>query len=290
LANVFSTTSSASEKAVADDAKEELSIKRVNLMDFLKHDATSEGDYKIPDICLEHAALKSLEASNLRVFLIANVLIVGQYITVFEGTRKPTQESLCVTKEWSRELQILSSFMTAFNECNHKITDEFFKDQKKFVSEGVVTEDQIEGISILYTNSLTLEEKTKFAETRKQIEENIDLYRENMTYLDPEYININRLLHIVWEFWRAPPQRRQEARGNSVDEQIIASKKSYTKLTIDNIKDMDRVIDEFERLRGDFNSTDFLTTISRLYTYISELQQLIANEKLCGITFYQFVE
>ena len=53
---------------------------------------------------------------------------------------------------------------------------------------------------------------------------------------------------------------------------------------------MDRVIDEFERLRGDFNSTDFLTTISRLYTYISELQQLIANEKLCGITFYQFVE
>lgn len=107
-----------------------------------------------------------------------------------------------------------------------------------------------------------------------------------MTYLDPEYININRLLHIVWEFWRAPQQRR----GNSVDEQIIASKKSYTKLTIDNIKDMNKVIDEFERLKGDFNSTEFLTAISRLYTYISELQQLIANEKLCGITFYQFVE
>ena len=90
MANVFSATSSASEKAVEDDSKEELSIKRVNLMDFLKHDAASEGKTKIPDICLEHAALKSLGASNLRGFLIANVLIVGQYITVFEGTRKPT--------------------------------------------------------------------------------------------------------------------------------------------------------------------------------------------------------
>jgi hypothetical protein len=99
----------------------------------------------------------------MRGFLIANVLIVGQYIAVFEGTRKPTQESLCVTKEWSRELQILSSFMTAFNECNHKITDEFFKNPKKFVNEGIVTEEQIGGISILYTSGLTLEDKTNFA-------------------------------------------------------------------------------------------------------------------------------
>jgi hypothetical protein len=53
---------------------------------------------------------------------------------------------------------------------------------------------------------------------------------------------------------------------------------------------MNRVVGDFEKLCGDFNSTSFLTTISRLYTYISELQQLIVNEKLCGITFYQFVE
>ena len=59
--------------------------------------------------------------------------------------------------------------------------------------------------------------------------------------------------------------------GNSVSEFIVKSKKAYTKLTIRNIKDMDKVIDDFERLQGDFNSTEFLTTISRLYTYISEL-------------------
>jgi hypothetical protein len=70
----------------------------------------------------------------------------------------------------------------------------------------------------------------------------------------------------------------------------MGSKKSYTKLTIDNIKDMNRIIDDFERLRGEFDSTEFLTTISRLYTYISELGQLIASEKLNGLTFYQFVE
>ena len=66
--------------------------------------------------------------SNFRSYLVANVMIVGQYISVFEGTRRSTQEILCVSKEWARELKILSCFMTAFNECNHKITDQFFTD------------------------------------------------------------------------------------------------------------------------------------------------------------------
>ena len=52
LANVFSEASSAPEKAASDDFKDELSIKRVNLMDFLKHDATSESKTKIPEVCL----------------------------------------------------------------------------------------------------------------------------------------------------------------------------------------------------------------------------------------------
>ena len=52
--------------------------------------------------------------------------------------------------------------------------------------------------------SMITEEKNKFSDIRKQIEENIDMYRENITYLDPDYININRLLQIVWEFWRNP--------------------------------------------------------------------------------------
>jgi CBS-domain-containing membrane protein len=56
-----------------------------------------------------------------------------------------------------------------------------------------------------------------------------------------------------------------------VEAQIIESKKAYTELTIDNIKGLDPVIDDFERLRGNINSTEFLTTISRIYTYISEL-------------------
>lgn len=112
------------------------------------------------------------------------------------------------------------------------------------------------------------------------------MYRENLTYLDPDYIRVDKLLQIVWDYWRGPSQRH----GHSVDEQILGSKTSYTKLTIDNINDMNRIIDDFERLRGEFDSTEFLTTISRLYTYISELGQLIASEKLNGLTFYQFVE
>ena len=112
------------------------------------------------------------------------------------------------------------------------------------------------------------------------------MHRENLTYLDPEFINIQRLLQIVWDYWRAPSNRN----GRLVESQIIESKKAYTELTIDNIKDLDPVIADFERLRSDINSTEFLTTISRIYTYISELQQLIINEKLCGITFYEFVQ
>lgn len=149
-----------------------------------------------------------------------------------------------------------------------------------------MTAKQIELVSMPYQRGLTQEEKDKFSDTRKQIEENIDLYREDLTFLDPYSIQISRLLHIVWEYWKAPQNRR----GLSVGELIAESKRAYTKLTISNIKDMDKVIDDFERLQGDFNSTEFLTTISRLYTYISELQQLIQSEKLSGITFYEFVE
>jgi hypothetical protein len=139
-----------------------------------------------------------------------------------------------------------------------------------------------------YRKDITAEEKTKFASLRKQIEENIDVYRENITFMDPDYISVNRLLQTVWEYWRNPQNRH--SRGNSVEEMIMESKKSYTQITIDNINDMNKVVDDFERLSGDFNSTAFLTTLSRLYTYISELQGLIVNEKLCGVTFYQFVE
>jgi len=61
-------------------------------------------------------------------------------------------------------------------------------------------------------------------------------------------------------------------------------------LTINNLKDINKVIDKFESFNGDFNKKHFLTTISRLFTYISELQQLIQNEKMSGLTFYKFVE
>ena len=259
----------------------DLAIKYVDLLGLMK----AEHDKSLPEGAKNNSSLKNVAAiNNFRGYLIANVLIVGQYITVFEGTRKSTQESLCVAKEWSRELKILSCFMTAFNECNHKITDMFFQDQAALIKEGIVTQPQIDKISTLYTHQMTGEDKATFSEARKKIEENIDLHRENLTYMDQEYININRLLHIVWEFWR------QNRRGHSIDEQIIRNKKAYTSLTISNIKDINKVIAQFEMLDGDFNSTQFLTTISRLFTYISELQQLIQNEKMSGITFYQFVE
>jgi hypothetical protein len=62
-----------------------------------------------------------------------------------------------VTKAWSTELSILSGFMTCFNECNHKITDQFFREQSAFINMGVVTAKQIEQISIGYTKELTKE-------------------------------------------------------------------------------------------------------------------------------------
>ena len=78
---------------------------------------------------------------------------------------------------------------------------------------GVVTQSQIEEISVGYSKDLTQDQKDTFAENRKQIEENIDMHRENLTYLDPDYINIQRLLQIVWDYWRSPSNRS----GRSVE-------------------------------------------------------------------------
>lgn len=61
-------------------------------------------------------------------------------------------------------------------------------------------------------------------------------------------------------------------------------------MTIENIVNLNKVIDKLEDYSGDLNSTEFLTSISRLYTFISELSQMILNDKLSGITFYKFYE
>jgi hypothetical protein len=70
------------------------------------------------------------------------------------------------------------------------------------MNEGIVTQKQVDQLSTLYSNEMDSKDKKSFSETRKKIEENIDMHRENLTYMDLEYININRMLHIVWEFWR----------------------------------------------------------------------------------------
>ena len=81
---------------------------------------------------------------NYRGYLIANVLIVGKYVSVFESTRKTVQEILSTPKDWTRELKILSCFMTALTACNHKITHQFFLDQNSFVENGIVSAENIE--------------------------------------------------------------------------------------------------------------------------------------------------
>jgi hypothetical protein len=109
-----------------------------------------------------------------------------------------------------------------------------------------------------------------------------------LTYMDLQFINIKKLLDIVWECWRSNFDRQN--RSPSILESILKNKRAYTELTISNIKDIDAVITTFISQDGDFNKTEFLTSISRLFTYISELEQLIKQEKVGGITFYHFVE
>ncbi len=78
--------------------------------------------------------------------------------------------------------------------------------------------------------------------------------------------------------------------GQSSEEHIKDSKKAYKKLTIENIKLLDKVIDDFQRLKDDFNSIEFLKKISRLHSYISKFQQLTNDQNLSGINSYEFVE
>lgn len=76
---------------------------------------------------------------------------------------------------------------------------------------------------------------------------NFDLYRENLTYMDIEFINIKKLMDISWNFWS-----QYNLRDIGPKEMIIKNKTAYTDLTILNIQDMDPIIDKFEKLNGDF--------------------------------------
>lgn len=111
-----------------DQKESKAPSKKRDLLEFLKIE--KDKAKRVPEICeIQNKSLSKIEVTNVRGYLVASVLIVGQYISIFEGTRKATQESLCLTRSWSKELRILSSFLTEFNECNHQITDAFFRDQ-----------------------------------------------------------------------------------------------------------------------------------------------------------------
>ena len=99
-------------------------MKHINLLELVKPNAL--GAVIAPEAKENRQIAQVVALGNYRSYLIANVLIVGQYNSVFESIRKSSQEHLACTKDWQQELKILSYFWTAFNECNHKITDMFF--------------------------------------------------------------------------------------------------------------------------------------------------------------------
>jgi ribulose bisphosphate carboxylase small subunit len=44
------------------------------------------------------------------------------------------------------------------------------------------------------------------------VEENLDFYRENLTYIDMEYTGINRFRNHIWEMWRSRGNDQKENR------------------------------------------------------------------------------
>ena len=54
------------------------------------------------------------------------------------------------------------------------------------------------------------------------MEENLDFYRENLTYIDMEYTSINRLRSHIWEYWRS---RGNDTKDNRKQFQLVAIQK-----------------------------------------------------------------
>ena len=57
-------------------------------MEFLKVDGAYHSDRKVPEESIDNDVVKSIDPSNMRGHVIARVLIVGQYLNVFESTKK----------------------------------------------------------------------------------------------------------------------------------------------------------------------------------------------------------
>jgi hypothetical protein len=135
-----------------------LGIKNIDILDVLRPD--NHDAHKIPEAAKENPSLAQIvEIGNYRGYLIASVLLIGQYIVVLENTRKSVQELIIAPKDWTKEIKIMSSFMAAFNECNHKITDTYFNDTQFFIDNSIVTQSQIDAISVPFTSEMTQQDK-----------------------------------------------------------------------------------------------------------------------------------
>ena len=111
------------------------------------------------------------------------------------------------------------------------------------------------------------------------MEENLDFYRENLTYIDMEYTSINRLRSHIWEYWRS---RGNDTKDNRKQFQLVAIQKIIE-------SDIKETLINLEKSQDDLNSNSFLADISHIYSYVSQLSSMISKDELQGQGFYQFV-
>ena len=76
-----------------------------------------------------------------------------------------------------------------------------------------------------FKKDISIIEKDKFDRNRRAIEDNLDLYRENLTFLNNEQHHINRFMSVIHEQWKA---RRDDINDNKLH---------YSKLIVQKIRD-----------------------------------------------------
>jgi len=135
---------------------------------------------------------------------------------------------------------------------------------------GVISQEQYEQLQVDFKKDISIIEKDKFDRNRRAIEDNLDLYRENLTFLNNEQHHINRFMSVIHEQWKA---RRDDINDNKLH---------YSKLIVQKIRDyhIGDIVKELNLLKDDLNSNKFLANISHIYYYISQLNTFVLKEEL----------
>mmetsp|Transcript_38991 Transcript_38991/g.59301 ORF Transcript_38991/g.59301 Transcript_38991/m.59301 type:complete len:152 (+) Transcript_38991:3807-4262(+) len=113
--------------------------------------------------------------------------------------------------------------------------------------------------------------------------------REDQTMpIEQFFMDSQKLMKMMREYWNTASKKRghQPNLQTIFDNKMVMAETHSLKILVG----FKKIEDQLQEIGNDLSSKKFLITVSRLFTYMFDLENMVQQRTLTGVTFYHFVE